>query len=220
MEELKAYLYQKGELISVPKGEILYFGGEIPEHAYLVVKGLVKVYDYDRMGEEFVYSVLKSDTLFLGVSTVLRRPKQYSYQALTDLSVYRVPYVQMRMLMRNNTEIMYKIMCFSAETHSKLAAHVRSYSMQSPVQRIAGLLLAYSAEVGVAENGVCKIAEKISMREMGPLIGASFVTVSRAMSKLCDQGLVGYIDGYYRLFDLNKLSALANCDEKIAGGRL
>lgn len=215
MEELKSYISQRGELISVPKGKILYRGGEIPEYAYLIVKGLVKVYDRDRTGREFIYAVLNRDTLFLGGSAVLQRPKTYSYQALTKLTVYRVSHAQIRALTWIDLDVLHKIMFYSAETHSKLASYVRSYSMQSPAQRVASLLLAYNAESGVVENGAYRITERINFRDMGPLIDASTATVSRAFSELCDQGLTRYIDGHYWIYDLDRLSELANCDDRV-----
>jgi CRP-like cAMP-binding protein len=213
MDEFKTYLRGATKVCCLPKNTQIYYGGDVPEYAYLIAKGLVKVYDYNDAGVEYVYSVLPPNTLILGDAALFKTPQQYSYKAITDVVVYEISCDHVHRYVGKSQEKMLHFMRLANQTNAQMLAHSRGYVMLSSRQRLSKLLLQYASCRGDEPEDSMALVDRISGNEITPMIGVSPTTVVHELYKMADDGLISREGKQFYLYDVEKLSELATTDE-------
>ncbi len=69
---------------SYPKGQILVFAGEEPEHVFYITKGRVRQYDVSYRGEEVIVNVFKPPAFFPMSWAINKTPNKYFFKTETD----------------------------------------------------------------------------------------------------------------------------------------
>jgi CRP-like cAMP-binding protein len=66
------------------KGEYIYYEGDRPFHAYIVLTGMVKTGKFSENGKEIVSSVYYKNKIFGETDLLLKEPRKYYAQAIED----------------------------------------------------------------------------------------------------------------------------------------
>lgn len=74
-----------------PKGQILVFGGEDPDHVYYLVKGDVRSYDISYKGDEIVVNVFKPGAFFPMSWAINKKPNKYFFKTETEVMLHVAP---------------------------------------------------------------------------------------------------------------------------------
>lgn len=74
-----------------PKGQILVFADESPEHIFYITKGQVRKYDVSYRGEEVIINIFKPPAFFPMSWAINHSPNKYFYKTETEVELHVVP---------------------------------------------------------------------------------------------------------------------------------
>jgi CRP-like cAMP-binding protein len=90
---------------SYPKGQILVFADESPEHIFYIVKGQVRKYDVNYRGEEVIINVFKTPSFFPMSWAINRTPNKYFYKTETNVELHAVPTEDALEFLKQNPDV-------------------------------------------------------------------------------------------------------------------
>lgn len=74
-----------------PKGQILVFADESPEHIFYITKGQVRKYDVSYRGDEVIINIFKPPAFFPMSWAINHSPNKYFYKTETEVELHVVP---------------------------------------------------------------------------------------------------------------------------------
>ena len=91
------------------KGQVLFFEGDVEDKLYIVNKGKIKVYRYNKEGREQILYIL-SDGEFIGDMSLLKKGNfQFNAEALEDTYICTISKDDFDTIITKNPEITLKI---------------------------------------------------------------------------------------------------------------
>lgn len=80
---------QNARLRHIPRGQILFYEGDVLSEVLMLKEGVVKIYDIDEQGNEKILHIVKPPTLIpYAFFSGLRQPLRWFYTALRDCDLY------------------------------------------------------------------------------------------------------------------------------------
>lgn len=89
-----------------PKGHILMFADENPDHIFYIVKGRVRKYDISYRGEEVIINTFQPPSFFPMSWAVNRTPNKFFYKTETVTVMHTIPAQDALDFMRQNPDVM------------------------------------------------------------------------------------------------------------------
>lgn len=74
-----------------PKGQILVFAGEAPEHVFYLTKGRVRQYDLSYRGDEIIVNVFKPPAFFPMSWAINRTPNSFFFKTELETELHIIP---------------------------------------------------------------------------------------------------------------------------------
>ncbi len=88
-----------------PKGQILVFADENPEHIFYITKGRVRQYDISYRGDEIVVNIFKPPAFFAMAWALTDTPNKYFFRTETELETYLIPLADARTFLEANPDV-------------------------------------------------------------------------------------------------------------------
>lgn len=178
-----------------PKGQIIVFADESPEHIFYIVKGKVIKYDVSYRGDEVIVNVFKPPAFFPISWAVNGSHNSYFYKTDDETELHIVPAADIVSFLKDNPDVMYDlIQRIYRGTDGMLARMVQLMSGTAKSRLLYELLIEARRFGEKQKGGSHKL--KISESDLAARAGLSRETVSREMQGLKDQGLAA-IDQHY-----------------------
>jgi CRP-like cAMP-binding protein len=174
------------------KDRPLFYQGEVPQTAFFIKSGVVKVYNITTAGEEKIVSYESNGGLlpagwFFGRSQVAL----YYYDTFTDCQLYSIPRAQLGEFINSNhsaTSIMldyYVSMYIGTSMH--LHALEQSRARDKILHIMQYLVLRFSKPVSKSKH---RIELRLTHQDIANLIGVTRETVTSEISKLTKAGIL------------------------------
>lgn len=174
---------------SYPKGQILVFADESPEHIYYIVKGSVRKYDVSYRGDEVVLNVFKPPAFFPMSWAINNSPNKYFYKAETDTELHIVPTAEALIFIKDNPDVMLDLLSRLYKGMDGLLGRMVHLMSGSAKSRLLYELVIESRRFG-KKNSDGGIQLSVSEGDLAGRTGLSRETVSREIHKLKNQDLV------------------------------
>jgi CRP/FNR family transcriptional regulator, cyclic AMP receptor protein len=191
--DLKAYLAQIGEgrtLANYRPNEIICAQGDLPDAAFYIERGHVKLSIVSTNGKEAVLS-LRGDGDFFGVRSLVRvHRRATTATALTDCAVVRIPTAVMTRLLREEPHFVEIYTNYLMLQHVRDQERLADLLTNSAEKRLARILLQL-ADFG-PENNPKAIAIRINQETLAEMVGTTRSRVNHFMSKFRRLGLIEY----------------------------
>jgi CRP/FNR family cyclic AMP-dependent transcriptional regulator len=114
------------------------------------------------------------------------QPRSASVVAVVPADLVLIAKQDFRVIMRDNFDIAWRIMCNLASRLRNADRKIESLALMDVYGRVARLLIEMAEDVG----GETVVVRKISKQDIAKMIGASREMVSRVMKDLGQQGLI------------------------------
>jgi CRP-like cAMP-binding protein len=205
---VKAHVYEDAYETSFEVGEIVVRKGD-PARAWLgVAEGLLKVSTVHRSGKVVMFSALPEGS-WGGEGTVFNHePYRYDIIAVRPSRVVHLPSATFRWLLDTSIEFNHLII-------ARLSARLGSLMAMVEIDRFDDQVARVACAIGVAFNPILhpRVGHllTLSQTELGELIGMSRQSVSAALKKLEEEGLV---TTSYGGIVVKKVQGLINYQEK------
>jgi CRP/FNR family transcriptional regulator, cyclic AMP receptor protein len=197
---------------SYPKGQILIFADENPEHIFYIVKGKIRKYSISYNGDEVVVNVFKPPAFF-PMSWALNKDKNsFFYKTETETELHVVPTQDAYDFLIANPDVTLDLLSrvyVGTEGLLGRMVHLMSGTAKS---RLLYELVIECRRFGKKGNGK-DVALSVNEVDLAARSGLSRETVSREMKKLKTNNLIK-LDG--KTLIVSNVAAL----EKAVGGEI
>ncbi|WP_255815277.1 Crp/Fnr family transcriptional regulator [Chryseobacterium sp. MA9] len=120
--------------------ETIFFEGDIPNYYYQIIKGEIKLNNYNEEGKEFIQNIL-SDGESCGESILfIDKPYPMNAEAITECSVLRLHKSLFLNLLNQSPELYMEVNSFLSERLYYKFIMMQSLSSQNPSIRLKGLM--------------------------------------------------------------------------------
>lgn len=175
------------------KGQVLFFEGDVEDKLYIVNKGKIKVYRYNKEGREQILYIL-SDGEFIGDMSLLKKGNfQFNAEALEDTYICTISKDDFDTIITKNPEITLKIMEVLHDRLMDLENLVQNLSTKDVEVRIASMLKTFAEDYGVKNEKGILIELPLNREEMANYIGVTRETISRKLTALQDEDIIELI---------------------------
>ncbi|HEX7633174.1 MAG TPA: Crp/Fnr family transcriptional regulator [Candidatus Saccharimonadales bacterium] len=189
-----------------PKGQILVFADESPEHIFYIVKGKVIKYDVSYRGDEVIVNVFKPPAFFPMSWAINKSPNKYFYKTDEPTELHIVPAQAATDFLQANPDVMYDLLSRLYRGMDGLLGRVVHLMSGTAKSRLMYELLIESRRFGEKQaDGSYKLST--NELDIAGRAGMSRETVSREMRKLKSSKLVRIEKGRIIVNDLSALEA-------------
>ena len=193
---LKGYKFQKYR-----KGEIIIRAEDEPQGVFYLEEGFVKKYIISRKGDELTLNIFKPVSFFPIGWTLNKGKNYYFYEAMTSVSVWRVPRDKVIEFIKNEPDILFELL---KRVHRDGLLTRMTYLMAgNAYTRLAAEIHTYIIRFGRKENG--SVIVNVTEKDLASITGMTRETVSRGIKILREKGLVEFSRNKLNVKDIKKL---------------
>lgn len=186
------------------KGQILVLPGETAEHAYLLIKGRLKVYDRSYKGEEIIMDMFKSPAFFPLPLIMNQSPSFLIHEADTDIVVRQAPVdATLEFLHTHPTVVLHLLSLLYRKFDDAFKRMVRLVDSNARARLVHEIIVACHQIGELQEDGSYHLG--ISQAKLGARVGLVRETVSREMKSLKAKDLVTVNRSYIVVPDIEQL---------------
>ena len=174
---------------SYPKGQILVFADESPEHVFYLVDGKVRQYGISYRGDEVIVNVFKPPAFFPMSWVINQTENRYFFKTETATELHIVPPADTLEFLKANPDVLLNLLSRvyrGAEGLLGRLIHLMSGTARS---RLIYELIIEARRFG-KKNATGGYLLNLSEVDLAARSGLSRETVNRAMRRLKDQKLV------------------------------
>ncbi|MCL4357300.1 Crp/Fnr family transcriptional regulator [Patescibacteria group bacterium] len=187
-----------------PKGQILIFADEDPEHVYYLTKGRVVKYDNAYNGDEVIVNVFKPGAFFPMSWALNRVPNRFFYRTDSESELHVVPAAAALQFLSENSDVALDLLeRVYRGTEGVLQRMVQLMKGTAKSRLMLELMIEAKRFGEVEDGGSLKI--HISEQDLAARSGMSRETVNREMRKLKASSIVNIKGGSIIIKDVNLL---------------
>ena len=204
-------LFVSGRIVNYGRGETILRAGEEPQGIFLIVKGFVRIYSVREDGQELSLSIYKEGSCFPLLWALGNIPNEYSFEALTDVELKRIPREAAIEYFQNHCEEFYGLMKRVFVGLDGILTNVEYQLSGDAYHRIVSVLYLTAKRFGEADGpeGV-RIPIPLAHQNIASLSAVSRETASLMLEKLKDRGLIVYQRKCITVADIEKLERETN----------
>lgn len=192
------------------KGDYIFHEGEVFMGLFIVLKGSVKIFKISNEGKEYILHFIIPPNVFGDVPLFTGGECPASVQALEDSVLLFVPKNEFLELLENNPKLSMKIMAGFASRLKSLSVKAEELSLTEVVNRLAGYLVKKIEEAGNSNLEEPFVKLTLSNATLAAYLGTISETISRAMKKLRDTGIIRMNGKVVYVKDYKKLKKMSS----------
>lgn len=185
-------------------GDPLFEAGQPGTHFYAVVSGKVRVYRAAPNGKEQILHVFGGGEAFAEVPVFEGKTYPASAQALEESVLVCIPRKEFVEVLRRDPELALGVMALLSARLRAFVSQIAQLSLKEVPERLAGYLLLLRASQNRDE-----LVLDLPKSQIASYLGTIPETLSRALKKLSEQGLIETSGNKVKLLDPDALAALA-----------
>lgn len=187
------------------EGEVLYTPQEAGEKLFILKKGRVQVYEMNSVGSEITLSVVESGAMFGEMTLTGQSFRGVYVRALAPSYVCSLGLPDFEGLVMRNPQVGLKLVRVLAGRLRQSELRMADLVHKEVPARLATLILTLVESEGLVSGESYRIATRYTHEQLGTMIGAKRVAVSRAFSHLKEAGAVEFKNRYIHIIDMEKL---------------
>jgi CRP/FNR family transcriptional regulator, cyclic AMP receptor protein len=186
----QATLLALGRISVFPPGATMCVEGDPATHLFVLVDGWVKILSVTREGQQLVLALRgHGDVIgeFAGETTGYRTA---TVRAIGTVRSLIVGYEKFSSFLDTQPGASHAYRRVVTQRWSDAATLLRSRSVTTGAQRLAGLLIDLAGQHGHPADGAIHVAMPLSQEDLASLAGTSRATVTRALANWRDRGFI------------------------------
>ncbi|HET7142529.1 MAG TPA: Crp/Fnr family transcriptional regulator [Anaerolineales bacterium] len=192
----------------VSANERIYFEGDEADHLYLVAMGKVKLVRDTASGRDVLLDILRGGEYFGSLSAFGGRVHTDSAIAQTNCCILKISAVDFEHILVEYPDVTRRVLEAVSQRLAESQEIVKQLSTYTAEQRIASALLRLAGKLGEARGQGVLIQLPFSRQDLAAMTGSTVETVSRAMSRFAEDGLVKSGRKWVTILDVKRLEEL------------
>lgn len=186
---------------SYQRGETILLKDMAPGSAFIIKKGIVKVYNISASGDEQPVSFDTKGELF-PISWVFGEVEEarYFYSAFTPATVYKLPRDEYRQFLEAHPRVLLQRYERLAKQRGSLQLRINALQQQKAHEKILHTLLYMAEQFGEKINPLtARLKIPITQQELALFVGLTRETTSIELKKLEKSGVISYSRDQFKI---------------------
>lgn len=179
--------------ISLKKGDILFYAGDIPKNFYQIGLGELKMNNFNDEGKEFIQGIFTMGMSLGEPPLFIDKPYPANAEALTEAEVYVLPKEAFFTMLQKNPEVNLSITITLSQRLYFKSIMASEISSQDAEHRIIKLIDYFKEIVGLKPDDKYKVS--LTRQQIADLTGLRVETVIRAIKSLEKKGSLTITSG-------------------------
>jgi CRP-like cAMP-binding protein len=184
------------------KGRILFQEGDIADHFFLILDGLVKLFRSSKTGQETIIGIFKKGEVFAECAAFKKTFFPVSAEMVSEGRLLRIDATDITVAIRKNPEIAFSMLASISMHQKALVDHIEQLKTHTGPKRVARFLLDSLSKA----NGSTIVDLPYKKSLIADNLGMKPESFSRALAKLRDVGVVTHGE-QVSVLDVDALSA-------------
>src|SRR3989339_1852453 len=148
------------------KGELLIRADDDPQGIFCLTKGFVRQYTISKAGTELTLHILKPTTYFPMVWAINGTPNVYNFEALTDVTVGRVPRDKVVNFIKDKPKIIFELMSELLEEYAETLTRVEHLVFSDAYRRVISILIYIAKHFGEEKGKGVIVAHRFTHQDI------------------------------------------------------
>lgn len=191
-EEREA-LFQKLQVKTFPKGQVLFDYGDIRDRFFYILKGAVRLERLDRTGNFTFINYVKSKTAFPYRELYTNSDYPYTAVALMPITIAMMPMSLFEQHAVNNPGVAKQVIQQMSQLLDRTENRLQKMVTSSAANRVRQALIIFGTDLGEQlADGSVKIPYPITLIELARISGTSRETAGQVVTKLLVENKISY----------------------------
>lgn len=199
MKQLLSHLRSIGTPSLYRKGSNVFFQGEVPRYAVILLDGVVKAYTINPDGEEVIVHLFTKGAI-IPVAWLNNQSSTalFNYDAVNDVRAIKIRKADFTEAIENNPEMMREYLGHVTKSQAGLLLRITGLSQSRATEKICYTLYFLLFRYGIERSpGVFEINLKLTQSMLANLIGQTRESTAKNLKSLKDAGVVEYSSSTY-----------------------
>lgn len=198
-----------GRLVHVPAGRTVFQKGDPGDCLMIVVSGRIRIGTVGLDGREVMLNLVETAEVFGEIGVLDGKPRSADAAALTDCELFVLDRARMMDFLERHPDVAIRLIGILCERLRHSTELIEDTMLLGMEQRVAKTLLRIGRRYGIEKNGVVRIENGLSQRDLGSFAGLARENVNRQMRSFKERGLIEVDHGVIILKNLPALQAIA-----------
>ena len=199
MKQLLSQLREVGTLTLHRKGSSLYFQGEVPRYAVILLDGVVKAYTISREGNETIVHLYgKGSILPLAWVNSQSPTALFNYEAVNDVRCLKLKRDDFLHIMSKKPEYLREYLDYMVHNQASMLLRITGLAQSRAIEKICYTLYFLMFRYGIDRgSGDYVIDLKLTQTLLAELIGQTRESTAKNLKVLKEAGVVDYTSSTY-----------------------
>ncbi|UQZ88767.1 transcriptional regulator [Deltaproteobacteria bacterium Smac51] len=185
-------------------GSTIFHEGDPGLGFHLVAEGRVKIFKSAPDGKEQLLHLFGPGEPFGEVAIFAGRGYPAQAEAMTETATLFFPRAELKRLIAENPDLAFGIMAVLSARLRRFASMLEAVTLKEVPARLAAFVL------NLAEDGRERVELSVSKGQLASLLGATPETISRALARLKNAGLISEEKPFINILDRRRLTEAAS----------
>lgn len=200
--------------IRLQEGKILFAPDEVGESLYIVKQGRIRLYIAGSEGEEITLAMVEEGKMFGEMALTAQRLRSVYAQAALPSLVLSLSRNALEDLVLRNPRVGLRLIGRLSERVHRLENRLKDMSFKQVPARLASLVLQLVEDEGVRTREGYEILTYYTHEQLAAMVGAHRVSVTKALARLQDSGLIEQRERRIFVHDLEALRDAARENQR------
>lgn len=201
-----------GTEISVNKGSVLFYEGDVPDHIYLILSGKIRLTKTSAEGKIFFLQTKNKHDLLGELSLFNGLNYHCNAEVIEDSVLLRFKREDVEKFIESNNEFAIHYMKWLTKENTVTLSQFRDLIFCGKEGALYSILIRLSNEYGMkVKNGIL-INRKVTNQEIGNYIGATRESINRILKRLENKKIISVNTKYITIHDMDYLKNHLNCN--------
>jgi len=199
MKQLLAHLKSIGTPSIYRKGASIYFQGEVPRHAVVMLDGVVKSYTISPEGDETIITLYGRGSI-LPIAWVNSQSSTalFNYDAVNDVRVVKLEKNRLREAIDTSPVYLREYLEYMSSSQAALMLRITGLAQSRAIEKICYTLYFLLFHHSIERNDGCyEIDLRLTQGMLASLIGQTRESTAKNLKILKDAGIVDYSSSTY-----------------------
>lgn len=208
MKQLLSQLREVGAATLYRKGASLFFQGEVPRYATIILDGVVKAYTINKEGDETIVHLFGKGAIIPTAWINHQAPSAlFNYEAINDVRCIKVKRDDFDQILNDDSACMREYLEHTAHSQASMLLRITGLAQSRAAEKICYTLYYLMFRYGIDRgNGNYVIDIKLTQSMLAELIGQTRESTAKNLKLLKDAGVIDYTSSSYTV-NKNRLEA-------------
>lgn len=199
MKQLLSQLREVGTPTLYRKGSSLYFQGEVPRYAVIILDGVVKAYTISREGNETIVHLYgKGSILPLAWVNSQSPTALFNYESVNDVRCLKLKRDDFLHTMSDKPEYLREYLDYMVHNQASMLLRITGLAQSRAIEKICYTLYFLMFRYGIERGGGAYVIDlKLTQSLLAELIGQTRESTAKNLKILKEAGVVDYTSSTY-----------------------